>query len=141
MATSFIKDNIHLIVIVLDCKNVQNRYDDSVKLTFWGYNRLNAILDHFKKNNSGSRTDDTTASTGQSSNSQKNKIGKNKIATKKMIKNRSRRLTTEKRNRTQDSQKEIMQDEEEKKLSSEHNTSPEEIEANRVVQKLSLIHI
>lgn len=52
MATSFCKENIHLIVIVLDCKNVQNRCDDSVKLTFWGYNRLKAILEHFKKNTS-----------------------------------------------------------------------------------------
>lgn len=74
MATSFCKENIHLIVIVLDCKNVQNRCDDSVKLTFWGYNRLKAILDHFKKNtstHSNLKTDDTTASSGQSSNSQK----------------------------------------------------------------------
>lgn len=48
MATSFCKENIHLIIIVLDWKNIQNRCDDSVKLTFWGYNRLNAILDYFK---------------------------------------------------------------------------------------------
>lgn len=44
MGTSFMKDNIHLIVVVLDWKNVKNRWDDSVKLTFWGFNRLNAII-------------------------------------------------------------------------------------------------
>lgn len=97
MATSFARDNIHLIVIVLDCKNVQNRCDDSVKLTFWAYNRLSYILEHFKKSPSGSKTDETTASSGQSSNSQKKQILKSGKSSKKIAKNWSRRFTAEKR--------------------------------------------
>lgn len=105
MATSFCKENIHLIVIVLDCKNVQNRCDDSVKLTFWGYNRLNAVLEYFKKGNSGNKntsikTGDTTASSGQSRESQKNKANKGDKSGK-LVKNRSRRFTAEKHNRNQ----------------------------------------
>lgn len=115
MATSFCKENIHLIVIVLDCKNVQNRCDDSVKLTFWGYNRLNAILEHFKKPNHGIKNDDTTASSGQSSNSQKNKV-KAKSTSKKLPKSRSRRFTAEKRNRTQESQENLEENEEDKSV-------------------------
>jgi D-alanyl-D-alanine carboxypeptidase len=134
MATSFCKEGIHLIVIVLDCKNVQNRWDDSVKLTFWGYNRLSAILSHFKsKSTAGtSKTDDTTASSGQSSNSQ-NKIAKNKEKGKKIIKNRSRRFTAEKRQRSANQPEQ--EAEEEKKLSSEWDTFPEAVIERRPLQK------
>lgn len=85
-----------------------------MKLTFWGYNRLNAILDHFRK--PSSKHDETTASSGQSINTQFQK-NTNKPTTKKLAKNRSRRFTAEKRNRTQDSQIELGKEEEDENRS------------------------
>jgi len=35
------------VTVVLDCKNMENRWDDAVKLTFWAINRLEAIYEHF----------------------------------------------------------------------------------------------
>lgn len=50
-------------------------------------------------NKNGSvKNDDTTASSGQSSNSQKNKNAKTSLKSGKLNKNRSRRFTAEKRN-------------------------------------------
>ena len=47
LATSYSKDKVHLIVVVFDAKNMENRWDDCVKLTFWGINRVEAIYEHF----------------------------------------------------------------------------------------------
>ena len=45
LCTSYQRDKLHVIVVVLDSKNMENRWDDSVKLTFWGINRLEAIYE------------------------------------------------------------------------------------------------
>jgi len=47
LCTSYFKDKLHIVVVVLDSKNMENRWDDSVKLTFWAINRLEAIYEHF----------------------------------------------------------------------------------------------
>jgi D-alanyl-D-alanine carboxypeptidase len=41
------KDKLHIVAVVLDSKNMENRWDDCVKLTFWAINRLEAIFEHF----------------------------------------------------------------------------------------------
>ena len=38
LCTSYQRDKLHVIVVVLDSKNMEHRWDDSVKLTFWGIN-------------------------------------------------------------------------------------------------------
>ena len=87
------------------------------------------------------KNDDTTASSGQSSNSQMNKLGKPKDKTRKLSKVRSRHFTADKRNRMkQDEEDENREEnksmiEEEKKLWNDNNAFPEEIREYKPSQK------
>lgn len=86
------------------------------------------------------KNDDTTASSGQSSNSQMNKLGKPKDKSRKLSKVRSRHLTADKRSRMKQEEDENREEnksmiEEEKKLCTDNNQFQEEIREYKPSQK------
>ena len=50
LAASFEKDNLHLIVIVMHTKTMDNRWVEVPKLTLWAINRLNKLCEYFAEN-------------------------------------------------------------------------------------------
>ena len=86
------------------------------------------------------KNDDTTASSGQSSNSQMNKLGKPKDKARKLSKVRSRHFTADKRSRMKQEEEENREEnksmiEEEKKLWNDNNPFPVEIREYKPSQK------
>ena len=47
LSASFEKGNLHLIVVVLQCKTMDNRWIEVPKLTLWAINRLNKLSEFF----------------------------------------------------------------------------------------------
>lgn len=47
LAASFEKDSLHLVVIVLQTKTMDNRWIEVPKLTLWAINRLNKLCEYF----------------------------------------------------------------------------------------------
>lgn len=43
LASSFEKDNLHLIVILMNTKTMDSRWVETPKLTLWAINRLNKL--------------------------------------------------------------------------------------------------
>ena len=50
LAASFEKDSLHLIVIVMNTKTMDNRWVEVPKLTLWAINRLNKLCEYFAEN-------------------------------------------------------------------------------------------
>lgn len=50
LATSFEKDSMHLVVVVLDTKTLDTRWVEVPKLTLWAINRLNRMCEYFAEN-------------------------------------------------------------------------------------------
>jgi len=50
LAASFEKDSLHLVVIVLQTKTMDNRWVEVPKLTLWAINRLNKLCEYFTDN-------------------------------------------------------------------------------------------
>jgi len=50
LAASFEKDSLHLVVIVLQTKTMDNRWVEVPKLTLWAINRLNKLCEYFTEN-------------------------------------------------------------------------------------------
>ena len=50
LATSFEKDSMHLVVVVLDTKSLDTRWVEVPKLTLWAINRLNRMCEYFAEN-------------------------------------------------------------------------------------------
>ena len=48
LSASFERENLHIIVIVLHCKTMDNRWVEVPKLTLWAINRLNKISEYFR---------------------------------------------------------------------------------------------
>ena len=47
LAASFEKDSLHLVVVVLQTKTMDNRWVEVPKLTLWAINRLNKLCEYF----------------------------------------------------------------------------------------------
>ena len=50
LAASFEKDSLHLVVIVMNTKTMDNRWVEVPKLTLWAINRLNKMCEYFAEN-------------------------------------------------------------------------------------------
>ena len=50
LATSFEKDSMHLVVVVMDTKTLDTRWVEVPKLTLWAINRLNRMCEYFAEN-------------------------------------------------------------------------------------------
>jgi D-alanyl-D-alanine carboxypeptidase len=50
LAASFEKDSLHLIIIVMNTKTMDNRWVEVPKLTLWAINRLNKLCEYFAEN-------------------------------------------------------------------------------------------
>lgn len=48
LMTSYEREGVHLVVMVIKCKSSESRWDDCAKLTLWGYNRLMALVCYFE---------------------------------------------------------------------------------------------
>ncbi|TNV77075.1 hypothetical protein FGO68_gene8001 [Halteria grandinella] len=50
LAASFEKDSLHLVVVVMNTKTMDNRWVEVPKLTLWAINRLNKLCEYFAEN-------------------------------------------------------------------------------------------
>ena len=50
LAASFEKDSLHLVVVVMNTKTMDNRWVEVPKLTLWAINRLNKMCEYFAEN-------------------------------------------------------------------------------------------
>lgn len=50
LAASFEKDSLHLVIIVMNTKTMDNRWVEVPKLTLWAINRLNKMCEYFAEN-------------------------------------------------------------------------------------------
>lgn len=50
LAASFEKDSLHLIIILMNTKTMDNRWVEVPKLTLWAINRLNKMCEYFAEN-------------------------------------------------------------------------------------------
>lgn len=50
LSASFEKDSLHLIIIVMNTKTMDNRWVEVPKLTLWAINRLNKLCEYFAEN-------------------------------------------------------------------------------------------
>ena len=50
LSASFEKDSLHLIVVVMNTKTMDNRWVEVPKLTLWAINRLNKMCEYFAEN-------------------------------------------------------------------------------------------
>jgi len=50
LAASFEKDSLHLLIIVMNTKTMDNRWVEVPKLTLWAINRLNKLCEYFSDN-------------------------------------------------------------------------------------------
>lgn len=50
LAASFEKDSLHLVIIVMNTKTMDNRWVEVPKLTLWAINRLNKLVEYFAEN-------------------------------------------------------------------------------------------
>ena len=51
LAASFEKESLHLVIIVINTKTMDNRWVEVPKLTLWAINRLNKLCEYFAENN------------------------------------------------------------------------------------------
>ena len=49
-AASFEKDSLHLVIVVMNTKTMDNRWVEVPKLTLWAINRLNKMCEYFAEN-------------------------------------------------------------------------------------------
>ena len=50
LAASFEKDSLHLVIVVMNTKTMDNRWVEVPKLTLWAINRLNKMCEYFAEN-------------------------------------------------------------------------------------------
>ena len=50
LAASFEKDSLHLVIVVMNTKTMDNRWVEVPKLTLWAINRLNKLCEYFAEN-------------------------------------------------------------------------------------------
>lgn len=50
LAASFEKESLHLVIIVMNTKTMDNRWVEVPKLTLWAINRLNKLCEYFSEN-------------------------------------------------------------------------------------------
>ncbi len=50
LAASFEKDSLHLVLVVMNTKTMDNRWVEVPKLTLWAINRLNKMCEYFAEN-------------------------------------------------------------------------------------------
>lgn len=60
LAASFEKDSLHLVVVVMNTKTMDNRWVEVPKLTLWAINRLNKLCEYFAENQLPNGTIKTT---------------------------------------------------------------------------------
>ena len=50
LAASFEKETLHLVIVVMNTKTMDNRWVEVPKLTLWAINRLNKMCEYFAEN-------------------------------------------------------------------------------------------
>jgi D-alanyl-D-alanine carboxypeptidase len=50
LSASFEKDSLHLVIVVMNTKTMDNRWVEVPKLTLWAINRLNKMCEYFAEN-------------------------------------------------------------------------------------------
>jgi D-alanyl-D-alanine carboxypeptidase len=72
LSASFEKDSLHLVIVVLNTKTMDNRWVEVPKLTLWAINRLNKMCEYFAENQIPSTQIKAAAPTSSTNKQQSN---------------------------------------------------------------------